>query len=140
MSAWMCSDKHIVFLVETVASKIDCFDAMLKTSGMTRRDLAQILIDENVASLVARYGDNSNAHELSLTDYSGVAESVRLDPVLSAAGWPEWMKAAASYGYQSCEDNKWHDSLAYHWLSVMQSKVAEDVVKWDKVVEFWSID
>lgn len=140
MSAWMCSDKHIVFLVEVVCNSIRSFEKSAM-DGLSRRDLAQILIDENAASLEARYGDTDNAHTLSELDYAGLAEDVRLDPVLGTAQYTDWWKAAESYDYQACEHPQYRSSVAYHWINVMKASIASEALSWDSANHaFWGID
>lgn len=105
MSAWMCSDAHIsallTFAIEHGAQYPSPDSGRPVTiTAENATAIGQILVLENVRSLMARYGDDSHMHDFAFQPFSHV-----LTPV-------EALKAVACLDYQSCEDAGWEASLA----------------------------
>lgn len=78
--------------------------------------IGQMMIDENYASLAARYGDPSDSHKYEFRRHK-VAFSMELVPMIAQLG-----KAIACLNYQSCEHKGWHESVAYQILEAIKDR------------------
>lgn len=96
MSAWLCNEEHIYEMAHYYVNEV----AM---ASLSVEQIAKILYKENVASLVARYGDDEEdmpmrtlpAYQPIVTDKYHMASLV------------------GCFEYQACETNTWEDSPSF---------------------------
>jgi hypothetical protein len=88
----------------------------------------QVLVAENVKSLVARYGDKELA-EGGMADTKGY----RYTPTaLSAVTNGAWiLRLISSYAYQSCEHDGWENSFAKEWVEGLKEAVITKLPGYD---------
>jgi len=106
MSAYMVSDKQISAVLHTA----------IEMGFLPKKDakqIGQIIVDANVKSLVALYGDNSQQHKFCL----------RRVPKISKK---QAHKYAHCIEYQCCEYNTWKKSKAYKFLMLLCAKIEEN--------------
>ena len=108
MSAFVCSDKHISAIIGAVIAASPQPGSMVLK--MNAKAIGQCLLDENHASVNARYGE-SESSEFTLDD-----ASVDM-PVTPAAA----ESLIRSLQYQSCEHESWPDSNAFKMLGHFQT-------------------
>lgn len=96
MSAWLCSDEHIFEMAHYYIEHCQ------KWSGgvMSFKDAAELLYNENLESLAARYGDEYPPIVVP-QDYEPVVENIF-----------HMAKMVGCYEYQSCEHDAWKESTA----------------------------
>lgn len=107
MSAWMCSDSHFDALLTYALAHGGVEFSNPKTNHTTITAdnvdaIGQILVDENVRSLVSRYGEDmmENGHRYTFEPF----------PHLLNDG--EAYKTAACADYQSCESDDYNTTPA----------------------------
>jgi len=96
MSAWLCSDEHILEMASYYVEHCQ------KYSGdeTTLKQAAEILYNENLESLAARYGD----------DYPPIKVPSAYEPIVENIF--HMAKMVGCYEYQSCEHEGWKTSEA----------------------------
>ncbi len=96
MSAWLCSDEHIFEMAHYYVEHCQ------KWSGgdMTFKAAARYLHNENLNSLAARYGD----------EYPLIKVPGEYQPIVTNVF--HMAKMVSCYEYQSCEHNRWENSIA----------------------------
>ncbi len=105
MSAWLCSEEHIYEMAHYYVTHV-------AVTTMSAEQIAKLLYKENVASLVARYGDDEEDMPMKLLPQY---QPIVTDPMHIA-------KLIGCYEYQSCETDTWEDSIAY---DICQRMLAE---------------
>lgn len=99
MSAWLCSDKHFLFLAK--AAEVHGL-----LGDMTFGEFAVDLKTENLRSLKARYGE-------TVPDLV-VVELVDISDVVGNIEHPDYViKQIHCLDYQSCEHGAWETSYAH---------------------------
>jgi hypothetical protein len=110
MSAFMCSDEHTSALVNAaVEYGIAGFPPGTPPGDPHALERFALLVEENGASLLARYGEK--AHYMI-----GDAHHYRPGPALPVL---HVLKLARSYEYQSCEHDGWDTSRAKRWIDTL---------------------
>jgi hypothetical protein len=122
MSAFMCSDLHISTLVNAARH----YGGNLPRGYEDPADLFALLVEENVKSLDARYGDGAETR--------GVQHRFVATPKIPAL---HVMKLAQSYSYQSCEHSGWNDSIAKGWIEALIASLIFEIPGYDQ--GRWSI-
>lgn len=87
----------------------------LTSSAESTTWVKQVLHDANVASLVARYGDDPNDYAMIPYRY------ISMDA--SEEGYKAVFGAIRCFEYQSCEVRNWEHTFAYRLLHAMQDKM-----------------
>jgi len=110
MSAFMCSDEHTSALVNAaVEYGIAGFAPRTPPGDPLALERFALLVTENAASLLARYGEK--AREMIGPQHDYVPGPAL--PVLHV------LKLARSYEYQSCEHDGWDTSRAKRWIDTL---------------------
>ena len=123
MSAFMCSDAHISALVcGAVKYGID-----LPREWAVPAELFAVLVCENSASLLARYGRDAK-------EMTGGPHRFISGPALPAL---HVIKLAQSYEYQVCEHDGWEKSPAKRWIANLISGLIYELPGYDAAP--WSI-
>lgn len=132
MSAYLCSDRHLAYLIRAAAQTNspagDCFsyyhDGKRRTvyaepspNGMSFAEFGQMLRDENVRSLQARYGDRAAELVGGFTTYT---HQIYPDPSKFSA--VQVAKALACYAYQTCEHGAWTASAAHSFVRDLEHR------------------
>ena len=132
MSAYLCERHHIIYLVKAAVSGAIGSPAAFRylykgewhsvATEMDQVRMANELLNENCASLMARYPDYFNKEEWP--------KPFTLDEIASMV-WASFkpsqiVKSAHCFQYQSCEHCGWRESRAAAFLnSVCESAVRE---------------
>jgi hypothetical protein len=128
MSAWLCSDKHINLLATAITNnRIGGWS----TAPNTTKSVAQMLLDENIMSLEARYGkgESGRAHEMT---GDTPREYLQLKPLAI-------IKLINCYQYQSCEHAGWKESDACRATEQLKNRYISDLVEAECGDEYWGI-
>jgi len=96
MSAFLCTDDHIFEMANYYIKNCEHYN-----NDSTFKEIAELLYNENVASLQARYHDEE--HDL-------IAVNEQYDPIVTNVF--HMAKLVNCYMYQSCEHEEWHESEA----------------------------
>lgn len=126
MSANLCAQEHISTLVDYAQTykgghagayfKLLTAPAELAADGVTDAEYTfRVLVDANVASLAARYGDRY--------DTSATAEwKYRRNSGRGIRAWRpvEILKLISGFEYQACEYEGWETSAAAKWLEQLR--------------------
>lgn len=127
MSAYIVDREHILFLTACAMTRGEYLSSSIcQRRDLTPHQVAQILWDENIASVRYRY-PNGGSHELPgpCDDFLILASEVthaleyRCHNLMTAAAV---FKSCACYEYQSCEHPEWHESEA--------KSILDDIRKW----------
>lgn len=103
MSAYLCSNKHISTLVRaaipgSARGRFAFYTLDGQRRELDRRALGTLLYEQNVRSLVARYGDNAPA------EFG--ADGFRMEMVHYPSPL-DTLKLCNGYAYQACETDDW---------------------------------
>jgi len=101
MSAYMVSDLHISAVINKMVEM-----ELINKSNINK--VGQMIVDENINSLVARYGEAEKA-ENSHTFQFIENEETQVSDIQAH-------KLAHCIEYQSCEHDQWKDSKAFRTL------------------------
>lgn len=128
MSAHLCEDRHFLYLVG--AALHAQYGVAWRTPGGERVELragdydlaarvAQMLYEENVRSLRARYPDTTVSEWRG--DSPAPEFTARDIPSLFYVGvnWVQVIKSCHCYEYQSCEHAEWEHSEAHAFISAL---------------------
>ena len=153
MSAYMVSRSHILALVNAGAS-VDhgghysgmswrwngCRNELRYSEDDRAAEVAQMLWDENIASINARYPDTIDHPEKmpgTVGENYTIARAdfrrpyMHRDPV-------EILKACDCYEYQSCEHAGWQESEAYAFIQALRRKMIRQLPGYEDAT--WDID
>ena len=135
MSAYICDPRTIDYLVTWATHTRDLsirlrddettpFDAVARSGNrlnlrnLTPNDVGQILFDENIRSVSARYDGESLDTLPGPVDKSRVLK-YRFSPVAHQLA-PWVIKSAQCVEYQSCETSDYYETLAYRVLQAIR--------------------
>lgn len=128
MSAFLCSNKHLSTIVRAAIPGSGVATFPYGDKRLTRKELGQLLLDENIRSLKARYGDRHGVIEsetrfrMELVEYP--------DPVAA-------IKLINSYQYQACESDDWEQTEAYKVSEAIKDGLTRHLPGYDDAP--WSI-
>lgn len=112
MSAWLCSDRHVA----TIANALITYKIVKDDPQW----VSQQLYNENVKSLVARYGDEEkkNKRTVELT-------------IPAPTNFAQLTMAVSSYRYQTCEHKGWKTSKVKKWTDQLLQQLAFELASRD---------
>ena len=117
MSAWMCSEAHFnALLTYAVAMDVTFQDPRTNHTAITLETasaIGQIMVDENVRSLISRYGADREEERFAFA-------FTAYPHILTA---PEAQCVVNCLEYQSCESRDWSTTLAAVILAAIEAKV-----------------
>ena len=126
MSAYVVDRKHIDYLVNTASNwrTMKVWDDELgEWVTLTKKELGQMLWDENVKSVSSRYEE---CDPFNLPGCTGDAPYLYEE---TSTHWPldlpQIMKACHCLEYQSCEHPEWSDSKAKAFLEGLCKKAEQ---------------
>lgn len=124
MSAFLCSDKHLSALVNAADSDtLRYFGSRNSLPDISRSAYFQLLLDANLLSLDARYGEGTDV---------AVAQQHRYRGFAGEFSGVEILKLINSYEYQSCEDDSWESSLAKQFCDALRGDVIRSLPGYDE--------
>jgi hypothetical protein len=132
MSAWLVSKKHIDALVyarglnDMRGGRIDDID---------NNELGRMLWRENMASMLARYGDAIDEKVLADYHYDPVSAGVLIGREF---GPVYFIKAIHCYRYQSCEHDGWESSRSADYCKRLEQMLVHRLPGYDAAP--WGID
>jgi hypothetical protein len=126
MSAFLCSADHLSSLVnalryEDTYCRLD--DVVSPGKGTPAERGFSMLLEENIKSLRARYGDDD--------DWTEDARCMHYNPKARANSILEVIKLAHSYEYQSCEHAEWKESQACRFIRRLISEMTSILPGYD---------
>jgi hypothetical protein len=130
MSAWLLDFEHMD-AVATIISRT-------AQTNRSPREIFDLLTAENVASIRARYGDDSETADQLAAAPSYVMTGGDLPPIPVNAA----LLALDCYGYQSCEHDGWMDSEARMLCCRARHRLLEDggAYQFNHGLSGWPID
>ena len=130
MSAWICSDEHISFLVNYAYAEGLILRKCLEWDETTKKRAFNLLQVENVRSVRFRYGRKK--------DLPGSVPGFYLSE-LKTLQHAEAAKLAACLVYQSCEHKGWKGCAAETLCGVIQKHAESNSTAADRESAPWSI-
>ena len=124
MSAFVVDEGHVDYLISAARALHGPY-LSLPFDPWTHQDiLGQVLLAENVRSVLARYGDSVDAEESRA--YSAIIEGYVFQPVsmsqtVDVATIAQIIKACDCFEYQSCETSNWDKTDACLIVSRIRS-------------------
>lgn len=106
MSAWVCSDQHINYIV-SAAVRFDGYNDL----GMKPEDMGRLLLAENVRSVLHRYGDDTLGVD-EVAEYAAQIDGYKYVEVV-AAKQVDALKLLDSWAYQTCETEDYKTTKAW---------------------------
>jgi hypothetical protein len=127
MSAYLCSNKHISAIVRAAIPGSAHNKLAVRHEGkrheLSRAELGNLLYDENVRSLHARYRDG--AKEM-IGDGGYRYEDVNRPNPLDA------LKLCNGYSYQACESDDWDRTLAHAAIGTIKESLVRALPGYDE--------
>lgn len=121
MSAFLQTDYHIA----TLAYWIERYCG----TAYSAEQIGQILLDENVRSLVARYGEGDAKQ----------AHTIDMGKIYYDANPDELIKMARGYAYQACESDDWKTTEAHGLIESLQEHLL-GIISESVDHRFWALN
>jgi hypothetical protein len=125
MSAYLCTNEHITYLVSASNSRAISYSSPKPVEELVL--IGNMLVQANLDSLASRYDDSTeNLDPITAADFR--KPWVHFNPV-------QVLKSAQCYEYQSCEHDGWETSEARKWIDSLKSRAigilpGYDAAKW----------
>jgi hypothetical protein len=126
MSAWLCSDNHVAVLALAIKDNVSGY------RGADTQTVAQMLHDENIASLAARYGADERKSRREVSG-SIPAQYFQLHPLAI-------VKLIHCYQYQACEHAGWKESEACKATEAAERVIVSRLVEKECGDKYWGIE